>query len=171
MSLPRSAMNMMGFSVCCLCCDEPDVSGSDRCKTCIKSHSRTRERLSQQSISKADRLSRELVTMLSDPASYIDDSTHGKMMIHYATLIDKHQGTAPASTAEEMFEVYEKQKSKSEKSLIRDVANQNPWQNVEMDAEQREEMLAKLSSETPANVTSWGDLLAQVESFLEEDEG
>ncbi len=171
MSLPRSAMNMMGFSVCCLCCDEPDVSGSDRCKTCIKSHSRTRERLSQQSISKADRLSRELVTMLSDPASYIDDSTHGKMMIHYATLIDKHQGTAPASTAEEMFEVYEKQKSKSEKSLIRDVANQNPWQNVEMDAEQREEMLAKLSSDTPANVTSWGDLLAQVESFLEEDEG
>jgi len=109
--------------------------------------------------------------MLSDPASYIDDSTHGKMMIHYATLIDKHQGTAPASTAEEMFEVYEKQKSKSEKSLIRDVANQNPWQNVEMDAEQREEMLAKLSSDTPANVTSWGDLLAQVESFLEEDEG
>ena len=171
MSLPRSAMNMMGFSVCCLCCDEPDVSGSDRCKTCIKSHSRTRERLSQQSISKADRLSRELVTMLSDPASYIDASTHGKMMIHYATLIDKHQGTAPASTAEEMFEVFEKQKSKSEKSLIRDVANQNPWQNVEMDAEQREEMLAKLSSDTPANVTSWGDLLAQVESFLEEDEG
>ena len=109
--------------------------------------------------------------MLSDPASYIDDSTHGKMMIHYATLIDKHQGTAPASTAEEMFEVYEKQKSKSEKSLIRDVANQNPWQNVEMDAEQREEMLAKLSSDTPTNVTSWGDLLAQVENFLKEDEG
>ena len=40
-----------------------------------------------------------------------------------------------------------------------------------MDAEQREEMLAKLSSDTPANVTSWDDLLAQVENFLEEDEG
>ncbi|MEC7706634.1 MAG: hypothetical protein VX723_01590 [Candidatus Thermoplasmatota archaeon] len=171
MSLPRSAMNMMGFAVCCLCCDEPDVSGSDRCRRCIKSHSRTRERLSKQAISKADRLSRELVTMLSDPASHIDDTTHGKMMIHYATLIDKHQGTAPASTAEEMFEVFEKQKSKSQKSLIRDVANQNPWQDVEMDSEQREEMLSKLSSDAPADVTSWDELLAQVEVFLEEDEG
>jgi len=168
-SLPRSAMNMMGFAVCCLCCDEPDVSGSDRCKTCIRSHSRTRERLSKQAVSKADRLSRELVTMLSDPASHIDDHTHGKLMIHYATLIDKHQGTAPASTAEEMLEVYEKQKSKSEKSLIRDVANQNPWQNVELDAEQREEMLSKLSSNAPVNVDSWDELLAQVEDFLEED--
>ena len=168
MSLPRSAMNMMGFSVCCLCCDEPDVSGSDRCRKCIKSHSRTRDRLSKQAVSKADRLSRELVTMLSDPVSHIDDSVHGKLMIHYATLIDKHQGTAPESTAEEMFEVFEKQKSKSEKSLIRDVANQNPWQNVEMDAEQREEMLAKLSGGTPTNVASWDELLAQVEDFLEE---
>lgn len=109
--------------------------------------------------------------MLSDPASHIDDTTHGKMMIHYATLIDKHQGTAPASTAEEMFEVFEKQKSKSQKSLIRDVANQNPWQDVEMDSEQREEMLSKLSSDAPADVTSWDELLAQVEVFLEEDEG
>ena len=109
--------------------------------------------------------------MLSDPASHIDDSTHGKMMIHYATLIDKHQGTAPASTAEEMFDVYEKLKSKSEKSLIRDVANQNPWQNVELDAEQREEMLSRLSSDAPDDITSWDELLAQVEEFLEEDEG
>ena len=92
-------------------------------------------------------------------------------MIHYATLIDKHQGTAPASTAEEMFEVYEKQKSKSEKSLIRDVANQNPWQDVELDAETREEMLSKLSDNTPANIASWDELLAQVEDILEEDEG
>lgn len=109
--------------------------------------------------------------MLSDPASHIDDSTHGKMMIHYATLIDKHQGTAPASTAEEMFEIYEKQKSKSERSLIRDVANQNPWQNVKLDVEEREEMLSKLSSDAPVNVDSWDELLAQVEEFLEEDEG
>ena len=109
--------------------------------------------------------------MLSDPASHTEDSSHGQMMIHYATLIDEHQGTAPASTAEEMFEVYEKQKSKSEKSLIRDVANQNPWQDVELDAETREEMLSKLSDNTPPNIASWDELLAQVEDILEEDEG
>jgi len=51
------------------------------------------------------------------------------------------------------------------------VANQNPWQDVELDAEQREEMLAKLSSDTPSNVASWDELLAQVEDFLEEDDG
>ncbi|GIQ99305.1 MAG: hypothetical protein CM15mP6_3220 [Methanobacteriota archaeon] len=28
MSLPRRAMEQMGFSVCCLMCDAPDVAGS-----------------------------------------------------------------------------------------------------------------------------------------------
>ncbi|GIT41959.1 MAG: hypothetical protein Ct9H300mP10_09690 [Methanobacteriota archaeon] len=164
-------MNMMGFSVCCLCCDEPDVAGSERCRSCIASHSRTRERLSTQATSKADRLAREFVTMLSNPAAHTEDPTHGEMMIHYSSLIDAHQGQAPAKTIEEMVAVFERQRNKRQKSLIRDVANQNEWNDVELDAEQREEMLAKITGERPKHIPSWEELLSEVEELLEGDEG
>ena len=162
---------MMGFSVCCLCCDEPDVAGSERCRSCIASHSRTRERLSTQATSKADRLAREFVTMLSNPAAHTEDPTHGEMMIHYSSLIDAHQGQAPAKTIEEMVAVFERQRNKRQRSLIRDVANQNEWNDVELDAEQREEMLAKISGERPKHIPSWEELLSEVEELLEGDEG
>ena len=164
-------MNMMGFSVCCLCCDEPDVAGSERCRSCIASHSRTRERLSTQATSKADRLAREFVTMLSNPAAHTEDPTHGEMMIHYSSLIEAHQGQAPAKTIEEMVAVFERQRNKRQRSLIRDVANQNEWNDVELDAEQREEMLAKITGERPKHIPSWEELLSEVEELLEGDEG
>ena len=162
---------MMGFSVCCLCCDEPDVAGSERCRSCIASHSRTRERLSTQATSKADRLAREFVTMLSNPAAHTEDPTHGEMMIHYSSLIDAHQGQAPAKTIEEMVAVFERQRNKRQRSLIRDVANQNEWNDVELDVEQREEMLAKITGERPKHIPSWEELLSEVEELLEGDEG
>ena len=162
---------MMGFSVCCLCCDEPDVAGSERCRSCIASHSRTRERLSTQATSKADRLAREFVTMLSNPAAHTEDPTHGEMMLHYSSLIDAHQGQAPAKTIEEMVAVFERQRNKRQRSLIRDVANQNEWNDVELDAEQREEMLAKITGERPKHIPSWEELLSEVEELLEGDEG
>ena len=81
MSLPRRAMEQMGFSVCCLMCDAPDVAGSERCKACIKGHTRARDRLtSGKARTKAQRLARELVTMISDPFNYIDDEIHGESM-------------------------------------------------------------------------------------------
>ena len=154
-----------------MCCDEPDVAGSERCRSCIASHSRTRERLSTQATSKADRLAREFVTMLSNPAAHTEDPTHGEMMIHYSSLIDAHQGQAPAKTIEEMVAVFERQRNKRQKSLIRDVANQNEWNDVELDAEQREEMLAKITGERPKHIPSWEELLSEVEELLERDEG
>ena len=154
-----------------MCCDEPDVAGSERCRSCIASHARTRERLSTQATSKADRLAREFVTMLSNPAAHTEDPTHGEMMIHYSSLIDAHQGQAPAKTIEEMVAVFERQRNKRQRSLIRDVANQNEWNDVELDAEQREEMLAKITGERPKHIPSWEELLSEVEELLEGDEG
>jgi len=170
-SLPRSSMNMMGFAVCCLRCDEPDVAGSDRCRKCISSHARTREKISGQAQSKADRLSREFVTMLANPSAYNDDSTHGEMMTHYSALIDAHQGEAPATTIEEVVARFELQRKKRKSSLIRDVANENEWNDVELTEEQREEMLAKITGGRPRHIPSWEELLAEVEELLEEDEG
>ena len=92
MSLPRRAMEQMGFSVCCLMCDAADVPGSERCKACIKGHTRARDRLtSGKASTKAQRLARELVTMLSDPFSYIDDEIHGESMQYYSEIIREHQ--------------------------------------------------------------------------------
>ena len=102
MSMPRRAMEQMGFSICCLTCDAPDIAGSKRCRGCIESHTRARDRMSGQATSKADRLSRELVAMLASPASYIDDTEHGELMLHYVTLISEHQGTVSAKTQEEI---------------------------------------------------------------------
>ena len=61
--------------------------------------------------------------MLSNPAAHTEDPTHGEMMIHYSSLIDAHQGQAPAKTIEEMVAVFERQRNKRQRSLIRDVAN------------------------------------------------
>ncbi|MCH2267940.1 hypothetical protein [Candidatus Thalassarchaeum betae] len=167
MSLPRSSMNMMGFAVCCLRCDEPDVAGSERCRSCISSHARTRERLSGKAATKADRLSREFVTMLANPSNYADDSTHGELMTHYTALIDAHHGETPATTIEEVVARFEEQRKKRKRSLIRDVANMNEWNDVELSEEQREEMLAKLTGERPKHVPTWDELLAEVAELLD----
>ena len=94
-----------------------------------------------------------------------------KRQIHYSSLIDAHQGQAPAKTIEEMVAVFERQRNKRQRSLIRDVANQNEWNDVELDAEQREEMLAKITGERPKHIPSWEELLSEVEELLEGDEG
>jgi len=108
--------------------------------------------------------------MLSNPANHTEDSMHGEMMIHYTELINAHQGKAPAKTIEEIVAVFEKQKNKRQKSLIRDVANNNEWHDVELSADQREEMLAKITGERPKHMPSWDELLSEVEKLLEEDE-
>jgi len=66
---------------------------------------------------------------------------------------------------------FEEQRKKRKSSLIRDVANQNEWNDVELTEEQREEMLAKITGEKPRHIPTWEELLAEVEELLEEDEG
>ena len=52
----------MGFSVCCLLCDAPDLSGTERCRNCISAHAKTREKLSLDiANTKSQRLVRELI--------------------------------------------------------------------------------------------------------------
>ncbi len=43
MSMPRRAMKELGLQACCLRCDEADVGGSQRCKSCISHHRNVRE--------------------------------------------------------------------------------------------------------------------------------
>ena len=169
MSMPRRAMEQMGFSICCLTCDAPDVTGTQRCRSCISSHTRARDRMSGQAISKADRLSRELVTMLASPAKYIDDTEHGELMLHYVTLISQHQGTVSASTQEEIEEMFDRQRRQKTTSLIDRRRKKSSWWGNKLEPEEMEELLSLIDGGKRKEVPTWDALLEEVGDMLEED--
>ena len=61
------------------------------------------------------------------------------------------------------------QRSKKDKSLIREVANQNQWTKRAPDADERKEMLEIFGQEKSPDVPSWDDLLEEVGELLDED--
>ena len=165
MSLPRRAMEQMGFSICCLMCDAPDVAGSERCKACIKGHTRARDRLtSGKASTKAQRLARELVTMLSDPFSYIDDEIHGESMQYYSEIIREHQ-----HDPDKPIQRRERSQRLSRKtSLIRQVANQNRWADKPPDKDQMEEMREILRDGDARPPLTWDELITEIEDMLDD---
>ena len=165
MSLPRRAMEQMGFSVCCLMCDAADVPGSERCKACIKGHTRARDRLtSGKASTKAQRLARELVTMLSDPFSYIDDEIHGESMQYYSEIIREHQ-----QDPDKPIQRLERSQRLSRKtSLIRQVANQNRWADKPPDKDQMEEMREILRDGDARPPLTWDELITEIEDMLDD---
>lgn len=164
-------MEQMGFSVCCLSCDAPDIAGSQRCRDCISSHVKVRDKISSGvAISKADRLSREFVTMLANPADFIENTVHSETMTYYKSLIDKHQGKSKAKTAEEVQERFEAQRNKPQRSLIRDVASNRKKSTHVLNSEEIEELLLKISDKNPeASESYWEELLEDVNELLDED--
>ncbi len=163
-------MEQMGFAVCCLTCDALDEAGTVRCRTCIGSHARARDKLtSGPSTTKAHRLAREFVSMLSEPGKHIDDAIHGDSMLVYQQLIDSHQGKEEVITQEQIEARFAKQRAKEDKSLIRDVANQSPWAKKPPEAEQRAEFLSLFKTEESLDVPTWDELIAEVGELLDED--
>ena len=166
MSLPRRAMEQMGFSICCLLCDAPDIPGSSRCKSCIASHTSARHTLtSGKAVRKAERLARELLAMLADPSSFVDHDDHGKWMQHYSDLIRDHQHV-PDSKDQHRAEPYQGIKY-GKRSLIGEIANQNRWADVppnESEITEMKEILRGGDSEDPM---TWDDLIAEIEELLE----
>lgn len=167
MSLPRRAMEQMGFSICCLLCDAPDIPGSSRCKLCITSHTSARQRLtSGKAARKAERLARELLAMLANPLSYVDDEDHGEWMKHYSDLIQDHQHD-PNGKDQQRTESY-RGINYRKRSLIGEVANQNRWADVppnESEITEMKEILRGADSEDPM---TWDDLIAEIEGLLED---
>ena len=159
MSMPRRAMEQMGFSICCLTCDAPDVTGSSRCRSCIAAHTRARDRMSGQATSKADRLSRELVTMLASPAKYIDDTEHGELMLHYVTLISQHQGTVSAKTQEEVEEMFRRQRRHKKASLLDKRRRKTSWWGTKLQPDEMEELLSLIDGGKRKEVPTWDALL------------
>ena len=169
MSMPRRAMEQMGCSICCLTCDAPDVTGSSRCRSCIAAHTRARDRMSGQATSKADRLSRELVTMLASPAKYIDDTEHGELMLHYVTLISQHQGTVSAKTQEEVEEMFRRQRRHKKASLLDKRRRKTSWWGTKLQPDEMEELLSLIDGGKRKEVPTWDALLEEVGEMLDED--
>ena len=158
-------MEQMGFSVCCLMCDAPDVAGSERCKSCIRGHTRARDRLtSGKARTKAQRLARELVTMLSDPFSYIDDEIHGESMQYYSEIIREHQQDPDKPTPR----LERSQRLSRKTSLIREVANKNRWLHKPPDEEQIEEMREILRDGDVRPPLTWDELITEIEDMLDD---
>jgi Mg2+ and Co2+ transporter CorA len=158
-------MEQMGFSICCLMCDAPDVAGSERCKGCIQGHTRARDRLtSGKARTKAQRLARELVTMLSDPFSYIDDEIHGESMQYYSEIIREHQQDPDKPTQRRE----RSQRLSRKTSLIREVANKNRWVDKPPDEGQIEEMREILRDGDASPPLTWDELITEIEDMLDD---
>ncbi len=160
-------MEQMGFSICCLSCDAPDIPGLTRCKACIQTHSRTRDRLtSGKARTKAQRLARELITMLSDPFSHIEDENHGKWMQTYSDMIQDHQYNPEKDDRDQR--TAHRSRISRKRSLISEVANQNRWRKAPPDDAQIEEMRQILRDGDANRPMTWDDLISEIEDMLED---
>ena len=149
MSLPRRAMSDMGLAVCCLMCDAPDDAGSARCKSCITSHGKVRERIAKGDDG-VSRWGRELLAMLANPQRYDHDVIHGEVLQGYIRLLAEHEGPRAAPTQDEINALFAAAKARPKGSLIRDMANRNPWKDAPPSAQSARAMsedMAEVSGE------------------------
>ncbi len=166
MSLPRRAMEQMGMSLCCLACDASDVAGLPRCKTCMDSHAKARDKLTVgKATTKAQRLARELVTMIAEPSNYTNDDDHGKWMERYSSLINDHEYDP---STKQLRRTVSRARTSRKSSIIRDVANQNKWADSPPDQDEIEEFKATFGGMSNERPMSWDDLIAEIEGMLEE---
>lgn len=123
MSLPRQAMQQMGFSICCLLCDAPDIEGSKRCKSCIASHKKVRDRISGDVSTPIEQLAKDLMAFTTEPHRHDHDPIHGPFLKEAGRLLAAHRGQKPPPTEQEIAQAFEIAKKNSKRNIIREVAN------------------------------------------------
>lgn len=136
MSMPRKAMQTLGFQACCLRCDAPDDAGLARCSSCIAHHRSIREVLAAAPTDDPlYQLAKELMAMAAAPHHYSHDDVHGAALNEQrrlaAGLVDE---VAPMDDVD-LAAMYEKQRQTSKRNVLQDVGNQNPWKDRPLLAE------------------------------------
>ena len=168
-SLPRRAMDEMGLAVCCLMCNAPDEPGTTRCKGCIERHSAARRALfTERASSPIQQLARTLASMIQNPGDHLADPVNGPYMALYHEALLKHQGTSQAETMEDVERLFKEARSKRKPSLIRDIANQNPWTNRNPDRDEINKALEALDISDKAPEW-WDELTEEIEALDESD--
>ncbi len=130
MSMPRRAMKELGLQACCLRCDEADVGGSQRCKSCISHHRNVRELIAT---APADdellQFAKELVVMTASPHRHDHDEVHGQVLLEQQRLSAALITATPLPTSDEVAFLFASHRTTATANILRDVANQNPWKD------------------------------------------
>ena len=135
MSMPRKAMQELGFQACCLRCDAPDQPGVSRCGPCIQHHRAVRETLAAAPPDDPlYQLAKEIMAMAADPHRYDHDEVHGDSLIEQQRLAAALVGAPAPRTSDDISAVFEVQRSTAKANMLRDVGNQNPWRDAPMQA-------------------------------------
>ena len=141
MSMPRKAMQELGFQACCLRCDAPDEAGTSRCSPCIQHHRSIREVIAA---APADdplyQLAKELMAMAAEPHRYDHDEVHGASLLQQQRLAAALVDAPPKPDGLTVAQLFDQQRSSSKSNALRDVGNQNPWKDAPMEAKEAQEM-------------------------------
>jgi len=141
MSMPRKAMQELGFQACCLRCDAPDVSGVARCLTCIQQHRNVREVLAAAPPDDPlYQLAKEIMAMAAEPHRYDHDEVHGKALREQQRLAGAMVGEPAPRNTEDIETLFQQQREKPEQNALQDIANQNPWKEQPLAAEAAQKM-------------------------------
>ena len=136
MSMPRRAMKELGLQACCLRCDEVDLVGTQRCKSCISHHRGVREAIAAAPAEDPlFQFAKELVAMAASPHRHDHDEIHGPVLIEQQRLAAALTAAVPLPSSEEVGDLFTSQKNTQKPNLIRDVANQNPWKDSAPEAD------------------------------------
>ena len=142
MSMPRRAMKEMGFQACCLRCDAEDVAASNRCKRCISRHTGIRDTLAYTSHDDPfSQFAKEMLMMAAEPHRHDHDEVHGEVLIEQQHLAAGLSAPIQQRTMEDVVSVFDDQKKRRKANVLRDVANQNEWNDSPPTLEQREGIL------------------------------
>lgn len=136
MSMPRKAMQELGFQACCLRCDAPDKPGVARCTSCIQHHRAVREVVaSAPPDDPLYQLAKEIMAMAAEPHRYDHDEVHGASLMEQQRLAATLVGSPAPRTTDDIVMVFEQQRAVEKVNAIRDVGNQNPWKDAPLQAE------------------------------------
>ena len=141
MSMPRKAMQELGFQACCLRCDAPDEAGAARCSPCIQHHRTIREVIAA---APADdplyQLAKELMAMAAEPHRYDHDEVHGASLLEQQRLAGALVSAPAKPDGLAVSELFEQQRSTVKANALRDVGNQNPWKDAPLEAHEAQKV-------------------------------
>ncbi len=141
MSMPRKAMQELGFQACCLRCDASDAPALQRCTVCIQHHRSVRETIAAAAPDDPlFQLAKEIMAMAAAPHRHDHDEVHGASLMEQQRLAVSLTGAAPKRTQEDVARAFEHQRQQTKSNVLRDVANRNEWKDHPLEAEEAKVM-------------------------------
>ena len=128
--MPRRAMKDLGFQACCLRCDAKDITGTERCRSCISHHKKVRDQIAKASPSdELFQFAKDLLAMAASPNRYDHDEVHGPALREQQMLANSLTESKPLPTSEDIESVFAEQAKRDKSSVVQTVGNQNPWKD------------------------------------------